>query len=1769
TVTDDNGDSGTYTVYVTVLNIAPLANAGWIQSVFEDETVYFIGTGFDTVSDQSSLVYEWDFGDGNTGSGENPTHVYTTSGAYTVCLTVTDDDGDYSKDHVTIKVENIPPTADAGSDISVIEDTTISFSGAGYDTASDISSLTYSWDFGDGSSVSGPSPNHVYSKSGLYIVTLIVTDDDGITSQDTLTVTVNNDAPTADSGLDMTVNEDDMVAFSGIGDDTSTDSAILKYNWEFDDIAEPTSCNGKSAWHRFESLGKYYVTLTVEDDDLATASDVVEVTVNNVAPTAYAGPDLFIFAGVFPLQFAGVGFDTPSDEPYLTYHWDFGEGSTSDLRNPIHYYTRDGTYTVTLTVTDDDLDYGVDYATIEVLIDSDGDGMPDSWEIQYGLDPYDPTGENGAEGDPDGDDLYNIYEFWADTIPIDEDTDNDSFHDNFWDGVEVFYWIDEGYSLAEAGAKANTWDCDTDGMPDGWEYHYLPELDPDDGTGQYGASGDPDGDSLLNINEYYAGTDPTDEDTDDDYFFDGDEVTCGSNPLDWDSDDDGLLDGDADERDADSDGDGTINSWEPDSDNDYLKDGLERGLSAPQSPYNDPDKDPFISLSGTVSSQFVADGDSGATTTDPTDDDSDDDGIIDGNEDSNRNGVRDGGVIAGTDTVSDYTSGGETDPNNANTDGDYLLDGLEIGLAIPQGLHTDTSVYRADTHTASTTDPLDADTDDDGLDDGEEDANQNGYVNSNEPDPNNPDTDGDGIKDGDNNDLIILTLESIANVDPLSSHTFTLLINDGGSVPGYETSPHIISPASIKNNINEDIAVAFYIFNLPIQVKMDGVVIATLFVTTDGSGTVIEFPNSLLVSFSSRIEKYSFSDPNAVDMDQDADNDGIDDYPEVIYYSGRCRDFRYEDTDGDKNYVFETLIDGTTIYHNIIDPDSDNDEIPDGWEIYYDLDPLNYADAYEDPDYDDLVNKEEYLLGTHPFNWDTDTDYMQDGWEIRYGFKPLDQTDAANDPDKDGLTNLEEFQKVLHPKNSDTDGDGLWDGWHDDNNNGALDTTEVKGEKQHSTNPRKWDTDSDRLCDKDEVDGWYVTVVTSSTTTYHVTSDPLVKDTDGDGLSDFHEEQHSADPQKSDTDSDGLGDNDEVGKYNTDPSKSVTYTRSDTTVASFLDDVQSDAGGEFRDPPCPYAGGAVENVYIEEVKITAPAGANDPFSPTDPGWYEIFTAHVYQENTANTQVSITLKSYNDGNPTSIDNEDIFNNIELKDINGNTIDTNVDSSTDYKGEITVTSTNALAKGDYELFWETDFDDDASGVTSTLYITSNLPIVFVCPDPVLGTFPTEIIFQNTVETKYLYFRGHVHDGGYINNLKLDSTSTISTSTTSGNHLYEDSEFVFFLDPDTDVDLNDEESKVSVGQHTITFDWVVTHNLAEMQFHICTHGWKDPNQHDMDDDLLTDYEEGDVGTNPENPDTDGDAMLDGYEEECGVSNGGWQNPTVHNDRYAVLYVGGVRSGGNHPRYWNQLVDIYDVLLDDYRYTAQNVFVFYADGNTPDNNNCNNPGACNAINTHTTMIDDDATDATITTFLDTTLENTLTDPNDFLYVWFYDHGDDANVPDASVMCWGNGLLDDHEVEDWLADYTCARIAVTMGTCYCGGFIDPGLLSAGSTQAAGDVDANRNINDLAGDVLISMSQDYRVSHSQSTRGFVYHHQVALNPATGDVMLGTATYTNGAFSGVSPDSDGNGFVSLREAYIYAEANDDYTAANHATLDDRPQYWDSHATVGNLGSTTYL
>ncbi len=123
--------------------------------------------------------------------------------------------------------------------------------------------------------------------------------------------------------------------------------------------------------------------------------------------------------------------------------------------------------------------------------------------------------------------------------------------------------------------------------------------------------------------------------------------------------------------------------------------------------------------------------------------------------------------------------------------------------------------------------------------------------------------------------------------------------------------------------------------------------------------------------------------------------------------------------------------------------DTDNDGMPDGWEIIWGFDYASAADAGQDPDQDQLSNIDEYLngsspnqpdtdfdglldgaevnqYGTNPLSADSDQDVMTDGFEVEYELDPLAADDAAMDADNDGFSNLQEFELRSNPRDANS-----------------------------------------------------------------------------------------------------------------------------------------------------------------------------------------------------------------------------------------------------------------------------------------------------------------------------------------------------------------------------------------------------------------------------------------------------------------------------------------------------------------------------------------------------------------------------------------------------------------------------------------------------------------------------------------------------------------------------------------------------------------------------
>lgn len=169
----------------------PTAEAGPDISLTEDETRIFDGTN--SYDNAGIVEYIWYFGDGSTALGPTQSHAYSRSGKYTVTLFVYDRVGYMGADVANVTVLNAVPVANAGPDREVGLKQPVNFNGdKSWDTPSDLPSLLYFWDYGDGSLGIGKTATHSYIVAGGYTVTLTVRDDDGAEGKDPCMVSVSN-----------------------------------------------------------------------------------------------------------------------------------------------------------------------------------------------------------------------------------------------------------------------------------------------------------------------------------------------------------------------------------------------------------------------------------------------------------------------------------------------------------------------------------------------------------------------------------------------------------------------------------------------------------------------------------------------------------------------------------------------------------------------------------------------------------------------------------------------------------------------------------------------------------------------------------------------------------------------------------------------------------------------------------------------------------------------------------------------------------------------------------------------------------------------------------------------------------------------------------------------------------------------------------------------------------------------------------------------------------------------------------------------------------------------------------------------------------------------------------------------------------------------------------------------------------------------------------------------------------------------------------------
>jgi len=319
---------------------------------------------FNNTSSNNSSTFSWVFEGGTppTSTNQNPVCTWNTPGVYLVTLTATNSAGS-STATATIIVNQAPTatftTQTAG--LSVIT------------TNSSQNATSYSWTFGDGGTSTQMSPTHTYLTTGTYTLTMVATNECG-SNTTTQTVVIQGSAPIVSFNTDMssgcpglTVQFTDASAGNPTG-----------WMWTFAG-GTPGVSTAQNPSVTYTTPGTYDVTLVATNlFGAGTSTQVGYITVIAL-PTA----DFSYTAN------GGIVTFLNNAQGGTAYSWDFGDGTTSPDKSPVHTYGASGTYNVSLTVTN-----SCGAATLQQTIVVVTVGINEvSWLNQFRLFPNPTTGQ--------------------------------------------------------------------------------------------------------------------------------------------------------------------------------------------------------------------------------------------------------------------------------------------------------------------------------------------------------------------------------------------------------------------------------------------------------------------------------------------------------------------------------------------------------------------------------------------------------------------------------------------------------------------------------------------------------------------------------------------------------------------------------------------------------------------------------------------------------------------------------------------------------------------------------------------------------------------------------------------------------------------------------------------------------------------------------------------------------------------------------------------------------------------------------------------------------------------------------------------------------------------------------------------------------------------------------------------------------------------------------------------------------------------------------
>ena len=277
----------------------------------------------------TSITFQWNFGDGGTSNLQNPSHTFDSLGTYVVCLTMHDPTFSCSATHCDTIVIACPAVAG----YTYTKANNYSFDFAYSSPAND--QVTWHWNFGDGDTSNMRTITHTFAHTGVYDVCLTVTDvNTGCTN------TYCSDVIVCVAQADFSHTNSNLYAYSftdaSFGEDAST-----TYLWTFGDGDSSTI---QDPSYTFPASGTYNVCLTIDVRDSGCTNQFctsISVGCPDSAKFSYSN------TGGLTFQFTDL---STGEDTSVSYSWSFGDGTSSNQKNPAHMFATPGTHDVCLTI---------------------------------------------------------------------------------------------------------------------------------------------------------------------------------------------------------------------------------------------------------------------------------------------------------------------------------------------------------------------------------------------------------------------------------------------------------------------------------------------------------------------------------------------------------------------------------------------------------------------------------------------------------------------------------------------------------------------------------------------------------------------------------------------------------------------------------------------------------------------------------------------------------------------------------------------------------------------------------------------------------------------------------------------------------------------------------------------------------------------------------------------------------------------------------------------------------------------------------------------------------------------------------------------------------------------------------------------------------------------------------------------------------------------------------------------------------------------------